>query len=67
MQLRNMRREESLEACRIAGFTFHDSIAHDMEVMYDRSTLRRLVAIVREVKPQMAAPALVLAQAPVYS
>src|SRR5262245_17605216 len=48
-----MRREEAREACRIAGFTFHDSLANDMEVMYDRPTLFRLGAIVREVKPSI--------------
>ena len=52
-ELRDMRREESAEACRIAGFTFHDSLAHDMEVMYDRPTLYRLAAIVREVMPRI--------------
>lgn len=46
-----MRREEALEACRIAGFTFHDSLVNDMEVMYDKPTLFRLSAIVREVRP----------------
>lgn len=48
-----MRREEAREACRIAGFTFHPSIANDMEVMYDRPTLFKLAAIVREVKPSI--------------
>lgn len=52
-ELARMRREESIEACRIAGFTFHDSIACDMEVMYDRPTLFKLAAIVREVKPSI--------------
>ena len=46
-----MRREEALEACRIAGFTFHDSLVNDMEVMYDKPTLFRLSTIVREVRP----------------
>ena len=48
-----LRRDEAREACRIAGFTFHDSLAHDMEVMYDRPTLFRLAAIVREVRPSI--------------
>ena len=55
-----MRRAEAEDACRIAGFTFHNSIADDMEVMYDRPTLRRLTAIVREVRP-----AIVLTHSPV--
>ena len=48
-----MRREEAREACRIAGFTWHDSITNDMEVMYDRPSLFRLTSIVREVKPRI--------------
>lgn len=48
-----MRRAEAIDACRIAGFTFHESIADDMEVMYDRPTLRRLAAVVREVRPEI--------------
>lgn len=48
-----MRREEAREACRIAGFTFHDSLVNDMEVMYDRPTLFRAAAVVREVKPSI--------------
>lgn len=48
-----MRREEAREACRIAGFTFHDSLVNDMEVMYDRPTLFRVAAVVREVKPSI--------------
>lgn len=48
-----MRRAEAIEACRLAGFTFHESIADDMEVMYDRPTLRKLTAVVREVRPEI--------------
>ncbi|MBA4018723.1 MAG: LmbE family protein [Pirellula sp.] len=48
-----MRRAEAEHACRLAGFTFHNSIADDMEVMYDRPTLRRLTSIVREVRPEI--------------
>jgi len=59
-ELRDMRREEGRDACRLAGFTFHDSLANDMEVMYDLPTLYRLAAIVREVRPSV-----VLTHAPV--
>jgi N-acetylglucosamine malate deacetylase 1 len=48
-----MRREEAREACRIAGFTFHTSLVNDMEVMYDKQTLFRVGAVVREVKPSI--------------
>lgn len=59
-ELIRMRRDEAIEACRIAGFTFHESLVNDMEVMYDRPTLFKLAAIVREVKP-----AIVLTHSPV--
>lgn len=52
-ELIEMRREEAKEACRIAGFTFHRSLVNDMEVMYDKPTLFKLAAIVREVKPSI--------------
>src|SRR5262245_27893806 len=52
-ELIRMRREEAIEACRIAGFTFHESLVNDMEVMYDKPTLFKLAAIVREVKPSI--------------
>lgn len=52
-ELIRMRRKEAIEACRIAGFTFHESLVNDMEVMYDRPTLFKLAAIVREVKPSI--------------
>ncbi|MBL8829630.1 MAG: PIG-L family deacetylase [Planctomycetaceae bacterium] len=59
-ELIEMRRAEAQEACRLAGFRFHDSLANDMEIMYDRPTFFRLAAIVREV-----APTVVLTHAPI--
>jgi len=52
-ELIEMRREEAKEACRIAGFTFHHSLVNDMEVMYDKPTLYKLAAVVRDVKPEI--------------
>ncbi len=52
-----LRRDEAMEAARLAGAIHHESLVDDMEVYYDRSTLRRLAAIVREV-----APAIILTQ-----
>ena len=48
-----MRRAEAQAACKLAGFTFHDSLCHDMEVLFDRPTLYRLASIVREVRPSI--------------
>ncbi len=48
---RGIRREESQEAAQILGAHFHASLCDDLEIMYDLSTLRRLAAVIREVKP----------------
>lgn len=55
-----IRREESMAACRSIGAVFHDSLVNDLEVFYDRPTLLRLAAVMREVAPEM-----VLTHAPV--
>ena len=55
-----IRREEAMAACRLIGAVFHDSLVPDMEIFYDRPTLVRLAAIMREVAPEI-----VLTHAPV--
>jgi N-acetylglucosamine malate deacetylase 1 len=49
--LRKMRAEEARRAAEILGAHFHPSLTSDLEIFYDLKTLRRLAAIVREVKP----------------
>lgn len=48
-----IRREEAMAACESIGAVFHDSLAHDLEVFYNRPTLLRLSAIMREVAPDI--------------
>jgi LmbE family N-acetylglucosaminyl deacetylase len=48
-----VRRAEAQEACRLAGFTLHDSLANDIEVFYDQATLARVAALVRRVAPEV--------------
>lgn len=55
-----VRRLEAIDACRIAGAVFHESLTHDLEIHYDKPTLAKLAAIVRQVAPEI-----VLAHAPV--
>jgi N-acetylglucosamine malate deacetylase 1 len=55
-----IRREEAMAACRSIGAVFHESMLNDLEIFYDRPTLVRLAAIMREVAPQI-----VLTHAPV--
>jgi LmbE family N-acetylglucosaminyl deacetylase len=48
---RRVRRKEAQRAARILGAHFHPSLGDDLEILYELKTLRRLAAIVREVKP----------------
>ncbi len=57
---RTIRLRESQQAAEILSAHFHPPLCHDLEIMYDLSTLRRLAAIIREVKP-----GIVLTHAPV--
>lgn len=50
-KVRRVRLAESREAARILGATHHGSIADDLEIFYEPKSLRRLAAVVREVKP----------------
>ena len=50
-QLRVIRKREAQAAARLLGATFHPSLVDDMEIYYDDRTLRRLVAVIREVGP----------------
>ncbi|MGH7136736.1 MAG: PIG-L deacetylase family protein, partial [Pirellulales bacterium] len=55
-----MRRDEAIAACRSIGAVFHDSLVNDLEIFYDRPTLIRLAATMRQVAPEI-----VLTHAPV--
>jgi LmbE family N-acetylglucosaminyl deacetylase len=57
--MRRVRRKESERAAEILGAHYHPALTDDLEILYDLKTLRRLAAIVREVKP-----ALVLTHSP---
>jgi len=47
------RRAEAEEACRLAGFTWHESLVNDAEIFYERATLGRVAALVRRVAPDV--------------
>jgi LmbE family N-acetylglucosaminyl deacetylase len=46
-----VRRAEAQEACRLAGFTLHESLVNDIEVFYEQGSLARVAALVRRVEP----------------
>jgi len=52
-ELARLRSAEARAACDVAGATFHPPIAHDLDIFYDRPTLARLAAVVREVAPEI--------------
>ena len=49
----SVRRAEAQEACRLGGFTRHESLVNDIEVFYERGTLARVAALVRRVAPDI--------------
>jgi LmbE family N-acetylglucosaminyl deacetylase len=52
-QTRRVRRREAQAAARLLGATWHPPLCDDLEVFYEVKLLRRLAAIVREVKPDV--------------
>ena len=47
------RRAEAKRAARILGAHWHPPLCDDLEIFYDLKTLRRLAAIIRDVKPSI--------------
>jgi LmbE family N-acetylglucosaminyl deacetylase len=47
------RRAEAQEACRLVGFTRHESLVNDIEVFYERAILASVAAVVRRVAPDV--------------
>jgi len=52
-ETRRVRAAEAQAAAEVLGATFHPGICDDLEVFYDRPTLRWLAGVVREVQPQI--------------
>lgn len=50
---RKIRFEEARKAAEILGTHFHPPFCDDLEIIYDLKTLRRLAAVIREVKPHI--------------
>ena len=46
-----MRREEGQNAAAAMNAVFHDSICDDLAIFYDRPTLAKVAAVIREVAP----------------
>jgi LmbE family N-acetylglucosaminyl deacetylase len=52
-QTRAIRRKESIRAAGLLGAKYHNSLANDLEIFYELPTLRRLAALIRDVKPSI--------------
>ena len=50
---RATRRAEAKRAARILGAHWHPPMCDDLEILYELKTLRRLAAIIRDVKPSL--------------
>lgn len=50
-QLARIRLAEARRAAKVLGAHFHPPIANDMEIIYDLKLVRRVAAVIREVKP----------------
>ncbi len=48
-----MRREEAMAAADYAGAVYHESFCDDLAIFYDKPTLARVAAVVREVAPEI--------------
>jgi LmbE family N-acetylglucosaminyl deacetylase len=48
-----MRRSESQAAARVLGAHWHPSYENDLEIFYEPKLLRRVAAVLREVKPSI--------------
>jgi len=48
-----IRRLEAMDAARFVGAIYHESLVNDLEIFYERDTLRRLAAVVRDVAPEI--------------
>src|SRR5688572_7339588 len=48
-----IRREEAQAAAKAIGATFHESIVSDLEIFYDKPTLAKVAAVIRQVAPEI--------------
>ncbi len=48
-----LRRTEAMKAAEVLGAVFHESLAEDLEVFYTQELIRRVTALVRQVKPDI--------------
>jgi N-acetylglucosamine malate deacetylase 1 len=52
-QAAEVRRKEGQNAAALLGAVFHESLVEDLEVFYEQDLIRRVTALVRQVKPDI--------------
>ena len=52
-QLSRIRLGEAKRAAKVLGAGFHPPICNDMEIVYDLQLVRRVAAVIREVRPEI--------------
>jgi LmbE family N-acetylglucosaminyl deacetylase len=53
MEIAAIRREEARKAAALLGSIVHESLVDDLEVFYTQDLIRRVTALVRQVKPDI--------------
>ena len=48
-----VRREEGQNAARMVGARFHESLASDLEIFYSPELIRKVTAVVRQIRPDI--------------
>lgn len=48
-----IRREEAMNAAKAIGAVYHESICDDLSIFYDKPTLAKVAAVIREVSPEI--------------
>ncbi|HTP58225.1 MAG TPA: PIG-L family deacetylase, partial [Spirochaetia bacterium] len=48
-----VRRKEGMKAAELLGAVYHESLVEDLEVFYAQDLIRRVTALVRQVKPDI--------------
>ena len=48
-----MRLEESHEAAKVLGATYHPGVVPDLEIFHDEETVRRATAVIRDIRPRI--------------
>lgn len=51
--IKKIRLQEAQNSASVLGAHFHPPFCNDLEIFYDEKTLRRLAAVIREVKPSV--------------